>query len=86
MYQKLRGLFDEDTVEGYGQKLSATVAKLWGSMIDEVVVWGITKLMGESFKLHSQSLKGYEDALLAAQNNGTAVPVIAPHATEVAAY
>jgi hypothetical protein len=40
MYQKLRGLFDEDTVEGYGQKLSATVAKLWGSMIDEVVVWG----------------------------------------------
>lgn len=40
MYRKLRSLFEEDSVEGYGQKLSATVAKLWGSMIDEVVVWG----------------------------------------------
>ena len=40
MYQKLRNLFDEDSVDGYGQKLSSTVARLWGSMIDEVVVWG----------------------------------------------
>jgi hypothetical protein len=40
MYQKLRSLFDDDTVDGYGQKLSSTVARLWGSMIDEVVVWG----------------------------------------------
>ena len=40
MYQKLRNLFDDDSVDGYGQKLSSTVARLWGSMIDEVVVWG----------------------------------------------
>lgn len=40
MYNQLRGLFDEDSVEQYGTKLSATVARMWGSMIDEVVVWG----------------------------------------------
>jgi hypothetical protein len=40
MYNKLRALFDEDSVDVYGSKLSSTVARLWGSMIDEVVVWG----------------------------------------------
>jgi len=40
MYHKLRSLFDDDYADGYGQKLSGTVARLWGSMIDEVVVWG----------------------------------------------
>ncbi len=40
MYQKLRNLFDDDSVDGYNNKLSSTVARLWGSMIDEVVVWG----------------------------------------------
>lgn len=40
MYNKLRGLFDDDSVDVYGAKLSSTVARLWGSMIDEVVVWG----------------------------------------------
>ena len=40
MYQKLRNLFDDDSVDGFGTKLSSTVARLWGSMIDEVVVWG----------------------------------------------
>jgi hypothetical protein len=79
MYNKLRNLFDDDSVDVYGAKLSSTVARLWGSMIDEVVVWGyvqrsvifitmltlhsITKLMGEAFKLHSQALVGYEDAM-----------------------
>ncbi|KAI9816886.1 MAG: hypothetical protein M1827_001531 [Pycnora praestabilis] len=63
MYNKIRNLFDDDSVDIYGSKLSSTVARLWGSMIDEVVVWGITKLMGEAFKLHSQALVGYEDAL-----------------------
>ncbi|KAF2838079.1 hypothetical protein M501DRAFT_851842 [Patellaria atrata CBS 101060] len=63
MYNKLRNLFDDDSVDVYGAKLSSTVARLWGSMIDEVVVWGITKLMGEAFKLHSQALVGYEDAI-----------------------
>jgi len=122
MYQKLRNLFDDDSVDGFGQKLSSTVARLWGSMIDEVVVWGcvflpylylykqksrpllthlsdsITKLMGESFKLHAQALIGYEDALLAEHNNnnttnnnnndsGTPASHMAPHhAPEVAAY
>jgi hypothetical protein len=40
MYNKLRNLFDDDSVDIYGLKLSSTVARLWGSMIDEVVVWG----------------------------------------------
>lgn len=40
MYNRLRNLFDADSVDEYGSKLSATVARLWGSMIDEVVVWG----------------------------------------------
>ncbi len=40
MYQKLRNLFDDESVDGFGQKLSSTVSRLWGSMIDEVVVWG----------------------------------------------
>ncbi|KAF2126577.1 hypothetical protein P153DRAFT_359550 [Dothidotthia symphoricarpi CBS 119687] len=72
MYNKLRNLFDDDSVDVYGAKLSSTVARLWGSMIDEVVVWGITKLMGESFKLHSQALVGYEDAM--SSRSGSATP------------
>jgi Fungal specific transcription factor domain len=40
MYNKLRNLFDDDSVDVYGARLSSTVARLWGSMIDEVVVWG----------------------------------------------
>ncbi|MCJ1306036.1 hypothetical protein MMC08_008854 [Hypocenomyce scalaris] len=60
MYNKVRNLFDDDSVDVYGSKLSSTVARLWGSMLDEVVVWGITKLMGDSFKLYSEALVGYE--------------------------
>ena len=40
MYSKIRNLFDDDSVDTYDRRLSSTVAKLWGSMIDEVVVWG----------------------------------------------
>ena len=40
MYNKIRALFDDDSVDVYGSKLSSTVARLWGGMIDEVVVWG----------------------------------------------
>jgi hypothetical protein len=40
MYNKIRGLFDEDSVGVYESKLSSTVARVWGSMLDEVVVWG----------------------------------------------
>lgn len=47
------------------------------SMIDEVVVWGITKLMGEAFKLHSQALVGYEDAM--SSHSGSPTPSMAPH-------
>ncbi|KAH9828137.1 C2H2 finger domain protein [Teratosphaeria destructans] len=87
MYQKLRNLFDDDSVDGFNSKLSSTVARLWGSMIDEVVVWGITKLMGESFKLHAQALAGYEDAVMTGQQpNGSPEAVLAAQPTEVAAY
>ena len=40
MYNRVRNLFDDESVDVYGSKLSSTVARLWGSMLDEVVVWG----------------------------------------------
>ena len=40
MYNRVRNLFDDDAVEMYGSKLSSTVARVWGSMLDGVVVWG----------------------------------------------
>ena len=40
MYNKIRNLFDDDSADIYESKLSSTVARLWGSMLDEVVVWG----------------------------------------------
>ncbi|KAK0664077.1 hypothetical protein DIS24_g685 [Lasiodiplodia hormozganensis] len=81
MYNKLRNLFDDDSVDVYGSKLSSTVARLWGSMIDEVVVWGITKLMGEAFKLHSQALVGYEDAM--SSRSGSPTPSIPTQPVQV---
>ncbi|KAF2788286.1 hypothetical protein K505DRAFT_255856 [Melanomma pulvis-pyrius CBS 109.77] len=81
MYNKLRNLFDDDSVDIYGAKLSSTVARLWGSMLDEVVVWGITKLMGEAFKLHSQALVGYEDAM--SSRSGSATPSMATGGVQV---
>ncbi|KAI1340577.1 hypothetical protein F5Y15DRAFT_414899 [Xylariaceae sp. FL0016] len=72
MYHKVRALFEKES-EGTlnSQQLSATVAHLWGSMLDEVVVWGITRLMGESFRLHSQALIGYVDDVEASSNVST---------------
>ncbi len=40
MYNKVRNLLDDDSGDVYNAKLSSTVARLWGSMLDEVVVWG----------------------------------------------
>ncbi|KAJ2906211.1 hypothetical protein MKZ38_002636 [Zalerion maritima] len=60
MYNKVRSLFEKDS-EDFPPHLSSNIARLWGSMLDEVVVWGITRLMGESFRLHSQALIGYVD-------------------------
>ncbi|OTA60320.1 hypothetical protein K449DRAFT_435418 [Hypoxylon sp. EC38] len=72
MYLKVRMLFEKDA-EGAmnSQQLSSTVAHLWGSMLDEVVVWGITRLMGEAFRLHSQALVGYVDDVEASSNVST---------------
>ncbi|KAF2746101.1 hypothetical protein M011DRAFT_468967 [Sporormia fimetaria CBS 119925] len=81
MYNKLRNLFDDDAADVYAAKLSSTVARLWGSMLDEVVVWGVTKLMGEAFKLHSQALVGYEDAM--SEHSGSAPDSMAPGAVQV---
>ncbi|KAF2762858.1 hypothetical protein EJ05DRAFT_433609 [Pseudovirgaria hyperparasitica] len=81
MYNKLRMLFDDESAGVYGSKLSSTVARLWGSMIDEVVVWGITKLMGEAFKLHSQALVGYEDAV--SSTSDSPAPSMAPQGVRV---
>merc|ERR1712169_149833 len=70
MYNKVRQLFVKDVEERYMTHLSSVVARLWGSMLDEVVVWGITRLMGESFKLHSQA-PGYVDDPEASSNVST---------------
>jgi hypothetical protein len=40
MYNRVRQLFDKDLDETYVTQLSSVVARLWGSMLDEVVVWG----------------------------------------------
>lgn len=40
MYNRIRQLFDKDLDETYVTHLSSVVARLWGSMLDEVVVWG----------------------------------------------
>lgn len=40
MLSKIRNLFDDDSVEMYGSRLSAAVARVWGGMVDEVIVWG----------------------------------------------
>ncbi|CAG9941921.1 unnamed protein product [Clonostachys rosea f. rosea IK726] len=71
MYNKIRQLFANELEEGYMPQLSSTVARLWASMLEEVVVWGITRLMGDSFKLHSQALIGYVDDPEASSNVST---------------
>lgn len=71
MYNRVRQLFDKDLDETYVTQLSSLVARLWGSMLDEVVVWGITRLMGESFRLHSQALVGYVDDIAASSSVST---------------
>ena len=40
MYNKVRNLFDDDSLDLSTSKLSSTVARLWGQMLDDVVVWG----------------------------------------------
>ncbi|KAI1331209.1 hypothetical protein F5Y16DRAFT_295817 [Xylariaceae sp. FL0255] len=72
MYNKVRMLFVKE-LDGAlnSQQLSATVANIWGGMLDEVVVWGITRLMGESFRLHSQALIGYVDDVEASSSVST---------------
>ena len=37
MYNQIRNLFSDEPLEA---KMSSVVADLWGSMVDEVVVWG----------------------------------------------
>ena len=40
VYHRIRNLLDDDAVDAGAAKLSATVARLWGNMLEEVVVWG----------------------------------------------
>lgn len=40
LYHRVRSLFDADSSDTEDLKLSGTVARVWGSMLDEVVVWG----------------------------------------------
>ncbi|SPO02724.1 related to DNA-binding protein [Cephalotrichum gorgonifer] len=71
MYNKVRQLFEKDLGDSYSSQLSSVVARLWGSMLDEVVVWGITRLIGESLRLHAQALIGYIDDVEASSNVST---------------
>lgn len=86
MYNKVRQLFVKDLDEAYMSHLGSVVARLWGSMLDEVVVWGITRLMGESFKLHSQALVGYVDDREAASSNVSTPSMISQGADEDSVY
>lgn len=40
MYNKVRALLNKDGEDPVATPLSSVVARLWGSMLDEVVVWG----------------------------------------------
>ena len=40
MYNKVRNLFDDESVDTQDSKLSSIVARIWGGMLDQVVVWG----------------------------------------------
>ncbi|KAH8200057.1 hypothetical protein TruAng_005779 [Truncatella angustata] len=71
MYMKIRALFENEPDNPPTSQLSSIVANLWGSILSEVVVWGITRLMGESFHLHAQALIGYVDDVEASSNVST---------------
>lgn len=71
MYMKIRSLFENEPENTHTSQLSSIVANLWGSMLSEVVVWGMTRLMGESFHLHAQALIGYVDDVEASSNVST---------------
>ncbi|PSR77981.1 hypothetical protein BD289DRAFT_377230 [Coniella lustricola] len=71
MYNKIRTLFEKDPDQQYMSQMGFLVARLWGSMLDEVVVWGMTRLMGESFRHHSQALRGYMDDIEMSSNVST---------------
>jgi len=40
MYNRVRQLFEKDLDDPYHSQLSSIVARLWSSILDEVVVWG----------------------------------------------
>ena len=40
MYNKVRELFEEEFAGLQDAKLSSIIARVWGGMMDEVVVWG----------------------------------------------
>ncbi|KAK3494478.1 uncharacterized protein B0T23DRAFT_109200 [Neurospora hispaniola] len=61
MYKRVRELFARGLQEKIDGHLGAVVARLWASMLGEVVVWGITRVMADSFRLHEQALIGYVD-------------------------
>jgi hypothetical protein len=57
MYNKIRDLFHEDLASMHEAgvqepKLSSVVARIWGSMLDEVVVWGYVMIVPVSLILH----------------------------------
>lgn len=80
MLMKLKTIFDDDSVEMYGSRMSAAVARIWGGMVDEVVVWGVTQLLGESFKLFAHSLAVEDD--IGMSHSAASTPASTPEADE----
>ncbi|KAI9894026.1 MAG: hypothetical protein M1814_004796 [Vezdaea aestivalis] len=72
MYNKVRSLFPDDATDVENPKLSTTVARAWGGLLEEVVVWGITRLLGEAFNIHAQALSGYDDAIASGSSTPSA--------------
>ncbi|KAG5978181.1 hypothetical protein E4U56_004523 [Claviceps arundinis] len=86
MYNKVRQLFANDLDEIYMSQMSSVVARFWGSLLDEVVVWGITRLFGESFRLHSQALASYVDHLEASSSPPSTPSMISQGPDEDSVY
>jgi hypothetical protein len=51
MYNKVRQLLVKEIDENYMSQLSAVVARLWGSILDEVVVWGYVLTVQRSLRI-----------------------------------
>ena len=67
MYNKVRTLFEDEGLDVNG-RLGSVVARLWGDMLEEVVVWGYTFTPVMIYSMYA----GYDDAV--ASGSGSETP------------